>query len=73
MTAYEEPPVVELEELLDDQTEHASGRTASQVVLIAVLTAIGLVAISTLAVLLIPAVTEFVSWITVLIRSANGA
>jgi hypothetical protein len=72
VTAYEEPPVVELEELLDEQTEHAGGRTAGQIALIVALTAVGLVAVSTLAVLLIPAGSEFVKWIAVAIRFGNG-
>ncbi len=73
MTTSEEPPVVELEELLDDQTDHPDGRAAGKIALIVALTAVGLVAISILAVLLIPAVSEFVRWITLLIRFANGA
>lgn len=73
MTAYEEPPVVELEELLDEQTEHAGGRTAGQIALIVALTAVGLVAISITAVVLLPPIAEFASWISALVRAANGS
>lgn len=72
MTAHEEPPVVELEELLGDQEDRTPARPARQVVLIVALSAIGLVAVSVLAVLLIPPVSDFVRWIAVAIRTAKG-
>lgn len=73
MTAYEEPPVVELEELLDEQEDRTSARPVGQIVLIVVLSAIGLVAVSVLAAMLVPVVSDFVRWVTLLIRTANGA
>lgn len=73
MTAYEEPPVVELEELLDDQEDRTSARPIGQIVLIVALSAIGLVAVSVLAAMLVPVVSDFVRWVTLLIRTANGA
>jgi hypothetical protein len=72
MTAYEEPPVVELEELLGDQEDQPRARPAGQVVLVIALSVIGLVALSVLAVLLIPPVSDFVRWIAVAVRTANG-
>jgi hypothetical protein len=72
VTGYEEPPVVELEELLGDQEDRPSARPVRQVVVIVALAAIGLVAVSFLAVLLIPPVSDFVRWIAVAIRTANG-
>jgi hypothetical protein len=73
VTAYEEPAVVELTELLDDQQEHVPARPVPQVALVIGLTLVGLVALSVLAYLLVPAVAEFVRWIVFAVRLANGA
>jgi hypothetical protein len=72
VTAYEEPPVVELEELLDEQEDQPSARPIGQIVLILALAAVGLVAVTILATMYIPAAADFVQWITLLIRRINA-
>lgn len=72
MTAPEEPPVVELEELLGEQEGSPPVRATRQVGLIVVLAVVGLAAIATLAVLLGPAAAEVIRWIAALTRQLTG-
>jgi hypothetical protein len=73
VTAPDEPPVVGLEQLLGDQEDGPPARPAVQVVLIATLCVVGLVAVCALALLLAPGIAELVRWIVAGIRQAGGA
>ena len=70
---HEEPHVVELEELLDEQESHDAARAGRQVTLIVVLTIVGLVCVAVLASILVPVVAEVVRWIVFTIRYAGGS
>ena len=72
MTAYEEPPVVELEELLDEQESPGAARAGRQITLIVALIVVGLVCVSVLAAMLVPVVAEVVRWIVFTIRLTQG-
>ena len=63
MITSEEPPVVELEELLDEQKEADVTRIGGQFALIVVLTVVGLATVAVLAAMLVPMVAEVVRWI----------
>jgi hypothetical protein len=71
--AYEEPPVVELEELLDDQEEAEAARTGRQIALVVLLSIVGLAGVSVLAAMLVPVAAEAVRWIVFTIRFAQGS
>jgi hypothetical protein len=71
--AYEVPPVVELEEMLDDQVDAEAGRAARQIALVVVLSIVGLAGVAVLATMLIPVVAEVLRWIVVTIRMAQGS
>ena len=63
MTAYEEPPIVDLDELLDEQEEHDARATRNQWVLVVVGSVVGLAGILTLLVVTTPVVLDVVRWI----------
>jgi len=73
VTEHPEPPVVELDELLDEQVETAPASTGRQVALIAGLAVVALAGIAVLATILVPAVAEAVRWVVSVIRLVNGA
>lgn len=72
MTLYEEPPIVDIDEILVEQEEAEAARTGRQIALILVLTIVGLAGVAVLATLLVPVVTEAVRWIVFMIRYAQG-
>ncbi|HEX7835108.1 MAG TPA: hypothetical protein VF479_06530 [Pseudolysinimonas sp.] len=73
MITSEEPPVVELEELLDDQKEADASRTARQIALIMGLSVVGLAGVAVLATMLVPLVADVTRWVVSIIRYAQGS
>jgi hypothetical protein len=73
MTMYEEPPIVDIDEILDEEESPEGARAGRQIVLVIGLTVIGLAGVSVLAALLLPVVGEVVRWIVVTIRFAQGS
>ena len=71
MTAYEEPPIVDLDELLDEQQEHDARATRTQWVLVVVGGAVGLAGILTLLVVTTPVVLDVVRWIDSIQKAVN--
>lgn len=71
MTLHEEPAVVNLDDILDEE-EHTTGRTGGQIALIAGLSVLGLAALSGLAVLILPVAAEVVHWMVTSIRGFEG-
>jgi hypothetical protein len=71
MTAYEEPPIVDLDELLDEQEEHDARATRTQWVLVVVGSAVGLAGILTLLVVTTPVVLDVVRWIDSIQKAVN--
>lgn len=69
---YEEPPIVDIDEILEDEESPETGRAGRQFVLVGLLTAVGLAVVSVLATMLVPAVMEVVRWVVFLIRYAQG-
>lgn len=68
MTIHEELPVVELEELLDDQESPETVRTGRQITLILVLTIVGLACVAVLAAMLVPVVADVVVVVDAFVR-----
>lgn len=73
MTIHEELPVVELEELLDEEEAPHTAPPGRQIALVVGLTVVGLAGVSVLAALLVPVVGEVVRWIVFTIRFAQGS
>ena len=71
MTLYEEPPLVDLTEILDETEPHTQGTTALQWTLIVVGGLVGVAGMLTLLVLTAPALLELVSWIGSIWKSAG--
>lgn len=71
MTAYEEPPIVDLDELLDEQEEHDARATRTQWVLVVVGSTVGLAGILTLLVVTTPVVLDVVRWIDSIQKAVN--
>jgi hypothetical protein len=63
MTVYEEPPIVDLDELLDEQEEHDARATRTQWLLVIVGGVIGLGGLLTLLVVTTPVLLDVVTWI----------
>ena len=73
MITSEQPPVVELEELLEDQESPSAARTERQIALIVVLAVLGVVLMSVLASWLLPALAEVVRYGVFLARLVQGS
>ena len=63
MTLYEEPPIVGLDELLDEQEEQDDGGTRVQWALVVVGGVVGVAGLLGVLVLAAPAVIDLVAWI----------
>ncbi|MEO8261934.1 MAG: hypothetical protein ABI566_05125 [Pseudolysinimonas sp.] len=63
MSVYEEPPIVDLDELLDEQEAHATHGTRTQWTLVVVGGIVGITGILTLLVVTTPVALDVVRWI----------
>lgn len=63
MTLYEEPPIVDLDELLDEQEEQDAGATRAQWALVVVGGIVGVAGLLTVLVAAAPAIIDLVAWI----------
>ena len=69
---YEEPPIVDIDEILDEQEEDGARATRTQVILVAIGGAVGITGLLTLLVLTAPSWLELVRIIGAL-TSPDGA
>ena len=72
MTMYEEPPIVDLDELLDDAQDEDEGGTRVQWALVAVGGAIGIAGLLAVLVTAAPAVIDLVAWISSIQQALNA-
>lgn len=72
MTMYEEPPIVDLDELLDDEQDEDEGGTRGQWVLVLVGGVVGIAGLLTVLVAAAPAVIDLVAWISSIQQALNG-
>ena len=72
MTLYEEPPIVDLDEILDESEAHDSRATALQWILIIVGGVVGIAGLLTVLVVATPAFLDLASWINSIQRSVTG-
>ena len=63
MTLYEEPPIVDLDELLDEQEEQDAGATRAQWALVVVGGIVGVAGLLTVLGAAAPAIIDLVAWI----------
>ncbi len=63
MTLYEEPPIVDLDELLDEQEEQDAGATRAQWALVVVGGIAGVAGLLAVLVTAAPALIDLVAWI----------
>lgn len=71
MTLHEEPPVVDLDELLDEQTDEHSGATATQWVLVVIGGVVGIAGLLATLVAVSPAIIDLVGWINTIQQAVN--
>jgi hypothetical protein len=72
MTLYEEPPIVDLDELLDEQEPHRTDGTRTQWVLVAVGAAVGIAGLLALLVTVAPAILDLVTWVNQIQQAVGG-
>jgi hypothetical protein len=63
MTLYEQPPIVDLDELLDEQEDQAQGATRAQWALVVVGGVAGIAGLLAVLVAAAPAIIDLVAWI----------
>jgi hypothetical protein len=72
MTVYEEPPIVDLDEILDEQEAEAERVTRTQWALVIGGGLIGIAGLLTVLVVAAPAVLDLVTWINSIQQAVNG-
>jgi len=72
MTLYEEPPIVDLDELLDEQQEQDEGATRAQWALVVVGGVSGIAGLLAVLVAAAPAIIDLVAWINSIQQAVNG-
>ena len=72
MTMYEEPPIVDLDELLNEEQEEDARGTRIQWALVAVGGVVGIAGLLTVLVAAAPAVIDLVAWISSIQQALNG-
>lgn len=72
MTAYEELPIVDLDEILSEQESHEARVTRTQWVLVIVGGIVGIAGLLGLLVIASPALLELVGWISSIRTFLNG-
>jgi hypothetical protein len=72
MSVYEEPPIVDLDELLDEQDEHATHGTRTQWTLVIVGGIVGIAGLLAVLVTAAPAFIDLAAWINTLQQAVNG-
>ena len=72
MTLYEEPPIVDLDELLDEQQEQDEGATRAQWALVVVGGVAGIAGLLAVLVAAAPAIIDLVAWINSIQQAVNG-
>jgi hypothetical protein len=73
MTAYEEPPIVDIDEILVEQRDHDARATRTQWVLVVAGGLVGIAGLLGLLVVASPALLELVGWISSIRAFLNGA
>jgi hypothetical protein len=63
MTLHEEPPIVDLDELLDEQEDQAQGSTRAQWALVVVGGVAGIAGLLAVLVAAAPAIIDLVAWV----------
>jgi hypothetical protein len=72
MTVFEEPPIVDLHEILDEQEAEAARVTRTQWLLIIGGGIVGVAGLLAVLVVAAPALIDLVSWINSIQRAVNG-
>ena len=72
MTVYEEPTIVDLDEILDEQEGEAARVTRIQWVLLVGGGIVGIAGLLAVLVAVAPALIDLVSWINSIQRAVNG-
>jgi hypothetical protein len=72
MTVFEEPPIVDLHEILDEQEAEAARISRTQLLLVVGGGIVGVVGLLAVLVAAAPALIDLVGWITSLQKAANG-
>ena len=72
MTVFEEPPIVDLHEILDEQEAEAARVTRTQWLLIVGGGVVGIAGLLAVLVAAAPALIDLVSWINSIQRAVNG-
>jgi len=71
MSVYEEPPIVDLDELLDEQQAHATHGTPTQWTLVVVGGIVGIAGLLTVLVTAAPAIIDLAAWINNIQQALN--
>lgn len=72
MTVYEEPPIVDLDEILDESDDEETRSTALQWVLIGAGGVVGIAGLLTVLVVSAPAFLDLATWINSIQRAVTG-
>ena len=72
MTLYEEPPIVDLDEILDDQEEQRSTASGAQWALVIVGGIVGVAGLLAVLAVTAPAIIDLVSWIGSIQKAVTG-
>jgi hypothetical protein len=72
MTGYQEPPIVDLDELLDEQQAHDAAATRTQWALVVVGGVVGIGGLLAVLVATAPAIIDLVTWINSIQQALAG-